>query len=58
MSEEKHLFLKAIKGLATKHIASEQALRALCWWRGGGGGRVWGKEGEIATTSLEFEYLR
>ena len=49
MSEEKRLFSQAIKGLATKHIASKQALRAL-WWRRE-------KEGELATTSLEFEYL-
>ena len=50
MSEEKHLFSQAIKGLATKHIASKQTLR---------GALVAGreKEGELATTSLEFEYL-
>ena len=44
MSEEKRLFSQAIKGLATKHIASEQALRALCWWRGGGGGGCGGRK--------------
>ena len=45
------MFLQAIKGLATKHIGSEQALRGSLV-AGGDGGE--GKEGEIATTSLEF----
>ena len=50
MSKEKRLFSKAIKGLATKHIASEQALQ---------GALVVGreKERELGTTSLKFEYL-
>ena len=50
MSEEKCLFLQAIKGLAAKHIGSEQTLQ---------GALVagWEKEGELATTSLEFEHL-
>ena len=50
MSEEKRLVLQAIKGLAAKHIGSEQTLQ---------GALVAGreKEGELATTSLEFEYL-
>ena len=50
MSEEKHLFSKAFKGLATKHRASEQALQSALVVG-------WEKEGELATTSLEFEYL-
>ena len=41
MSEEKHMFSQAIKGLATKHIGSEQALRGTLvaggGWGGGGG---------------------
>ena len=50
MSEEKRLFLQAIKGLAAKHIGSKQTLQ---------GALVagWEKEGKLATTSLEFEYL-
>ena len=44
MSEEKRLFLQAIKGLAAKHIGSEQTLQ---------GALVAGreKEGELATTA-------
>ena len=44
------LTVKAIPELITSHLACEQALR-------GALAAVWEKEGELATTSLEFEYL-
>ena len=44
------LTVKAIPELITSHLACEKALR-------GALAAVWEKEGELATTSLEFEYL-
>ena len=43
------LTVKAIPELITSHLACEQALR-------GALAAVWEKEGELATTSLKFEF--